>query len=155
VKKLLLLGLLAFSFGICSAQVHFDLGWQNFTKPLPRLDEDTRLLKLQRNVQITMSGWRPMATIPLFRLQDGNLVPVTVGGGIAWQYLKYNDSTQRWNVLVSLSPATILAGVNNGFSFSYAATAGFYNNFIVIGAGWDFTKNEPFYLIGVNINFNN
>ena len=129
-----------------------------FFKPLDKPDA----LKLSATPvvvkPITMTTWRPVANVPLLRYQDGAFSTVTVGGGVAWEYLQFNDSTGRWNAVVSLSPATILTGVNvNGqaFSISYAATAGFFNNLFSVGYGYDLTQKKTFFLVSVGINFNN
>ena len=105
-----------------------------------------------------MSAWRPVATLPVLRYQDGQFSTTTIGGGIAWQSLEFNDSTGKWTSTVSLSPLTILTGVNaqgKAFSLSYAATAGFFNNLLLVGGGYDLTAKAPFALVSIGVNFNN
>ncbi len=107
---------------------------------------------------ITMWSWRPIAVVPLGRYQNGQFSTVTVGGGIALQYLKFDDSTGRWNSIVSISPLTVLTGVNvngNAFSLSYAATVGILNNLVTVGYGYDLMQRQTFFLLGTTINFNN
>jgi hypothetical protein len=166
MKKLLVGLILLFAVQLSFGQIikplpkpnGYKTGW---FKPIPKpssLKLDSPFFTPVIVKPITMTAWRPVASVPLVRYQNGQFSTVTVGGGIAWEYLQFNDTTGRWTSLVSLSPLTVLTGVNvNGsnFSLSYAATAGFFNNLISIGYGYDIVQKAPFFLVSVGVNFNN
>jgi hypothetical protein len=132
----------------------------SWLKPIPKpstLKLDSVYVPIIKK-PVTTTMWRPVGTLPVLRYQNNQFSTVSLGGGIAWEYLQFNDSTGRWSSVVSLSPLTILTGVNiNGstVSLSYAATAGFFNNLLLVGYGYDITQKQPFFLISVGVNFNN
>jgi len=116
--------------------------------------------------------WRPTVTLPAFKIvestrEDSNIdvfVLSSVGGGISYQKLKFDDETQRWKSIFSWSPLTVLLAGNlndpdTSLDLSLATTLGFVNNLFMIGAGYDFGRVEDrsrfFGLLSVGINFNN
>jgi hypothetical protein len=162
MKKLLLVLFTLFTVQLTMGQDFFKplpkpygyvKGWYN---QIPKLNPDA--VKLSPVSPIHMSAWRPVATLPVLRYQDGQFSTTTIGGGVAWQYLEFNDSTGKWSSVISISPLTVLTGVNaagKAFSLSYASTIGFFNNLLLVGGGYDITAGKPFALVSIGVNFNN
>lgn len=121
--------------------------------------------------------WRPVITIPALKLtqsvRSGAVADVavltSVGGGLSYEELVRTRTNVGGVEVVkttcpfSISPATFLfAGKTSDSSldFSYAATAGFFDNKIMIGVGYDLGKIDDkrpsrfFLLLSVGINFN-
>ena len=116
--------------------------------------------------------WRPTVTLPAFKIVESTredskidvFVLSSVGGGISYQKLKFDDETQRWKSIFSWSPITVLLAGNlndtdSPLDLSLATTLGFVNNLFMIGAGYDLGRVEDrsrfFGLLSIGINFNN
>lgn len=115
--------------------------------------------------------WRPTVVLPALKLVqstrpesqlDGLLSPST-GGGISFQKLAFNSDTNKWESLISFSPATILLTGNltadNPIDLSYVANVAFFNNLIAVGVGYDFgnvgDRSRLFFGINLGISLNN
>jgi hypothetical protein len=138
-----------------------------FSKPIPK----PTAVALVGGAPIKKSEWRPIISIPALKIsksvRDNSIVDTqlltSTGGGVSWQMLEYDPITEKWKSNFSFSPATILiTGDTSGTSsldISYATTIGFFNNLIMIGAGYDLGnvegRNRLFGLISIGINLNN
>lgn len=154
--------------GVTFLTVHSVSG-QGFFKPIPPPDVQA-LVDDPVNGAVTKE-WRPIVNLPAFKLVESSrenaqvdaLVLTSTGGGVAWQKLKYDSATKKWKSLISVSPATILLSgnlsANSPIDIAYAATVGFLNNYIMVGAGYDLGtvegRSRVFGLLSVGINFNN
>ncbi|KAA3597449.1 MAG: hypothetical protein DWQ06_13680 [Calditrichaeota bacterium] len=137
----------------------------SFFSPIPKPDST--------DMKTKKCKWRPSAVLPAFKItessRDNSKVDVSiltsVGGGISLQKLKYNDEIKKWESTFSWSPLTILLSgkvneENTTIDLSLATTFGFFNDWIMIGAGYDLgsvseNRNRFFGLLSVGINRNN
>jgi hypothetical protein len=128
-------------------------------------------LAAARPASFTCAQWRPVVTIPALRLTQSTranavvdaFLLTSVGGGLSWQRLRWDPARKRYESTFSVSPATVLlagriAG-DNTLDVSYATTVGFFNNLLMLGAGYDLGtvkgRSRWFGLLSVGINFNN
>ena len=136
---------------------------------IPQPHEDR--LAAARPASFTCTEWRPVVTIPALRLTQSTranavvdaFLLTSVGGGLSWQRLRWDAARKRYASTFSVSPATVLlagriAG-DNTLDVSYAATAGFFNNLLMFGVGYDLGtvkgRSRCFGLLSIGINFNN
>jgi|SoiMethySBSTD1v2_1073268.scaffolds.fasta_scaffold492002_2 hypothetical protein len=136
-----------------------------FFKPIPKPGGVGVLAVTKKN------EWRPNVTIPALKIVESSrenakadaLLLVSTGGGISWQKLTFDAASNKWRSTFSFSPATILLSGNlaadNPIDLSYAMTVGFFNNLLMVGAGYDLGKVEGrsrfFGLLSIGVNFNN
>ncbi|MFN8337185.1 MAG: hypothetical protein U0U09_18780 [Cyclobacteriaceae bacterium] len=140
---------------------------QKFFKPIPAVPQeranDTAAKKKQE--------WRPVVALPAIKLVETSredakvdaLLLTSTGGGICYQWLRWDEEDKKWKSQISLSPATILLSGNvtadSPIDLSYAMTVGFFNNTIMLGGGYDLgsvsDRSRFFGVISIGISFNN
>jgi hypothetical protein len=113
-----------------------------------------------------------VVSIPAFKIVESSRknaqldarILTQVGGGVSYQNLVYDSTNEKWISTFSFSPMTILISGNTAnddpIDLSYAMTVGFFDNLIMLGAGWDFGNVEDdrsrfFGLLSIGVNFNN
>ena len=116
----------------------------------------------------TKKEWRPIVNIPAIKIIESQrenaeldaLLLTSTGGGISYQKMEFDGT--KWKSKWSLSPATFLLTGNiadNNVDISWAATFGFLNNLIMVGAGRDFGQVEGrsrwFGVLSIGVNLNN
>lgn len=137
---------------------------KKFFSPIPKLTQ-------KDFAPATKSEWRPIISLPALKIiqstrkdaQIDALLLTSTGGGISWQKLKLDNTTNKWNSVFSVSPLTILLSGNltatNPIDISYATTLGFFNNLLMIGGGYDLGtvtgRSRFFGLLSIGVNLNN
>lgn len=133
------------------------------------------ITKSGKALTIKKSAWRPVVTLPAIKITGSTRpnakidaqVLTAVGGGISRQRLvwdKQKGATGGWRSTFSWSPVTVL--VAGSFTdkdallnVSPAMTFGFFDNLIMLGAGYDLGdvvgRKRLFGLMSIGINFNN
>ncbi len=159
--------LFAFAFS-CVVSACFGQGLKSFFAPIPKPDE--KILPTEGGTK-TAWKWRPIVSLPALKLTESSrsdakvdaLLLTSTGGGISLQKTFYDKVDKRWKSTFSWSPATILLSGNlsadNPINISYATTVGFFNNLLMIGAGYDLGevtgRSRFFGVLSIGINFNN
>jgi len=145
---------------------------KEFFLPIPPPDSATKLSTDRLASTTPRWEWRPNVTLPAFKLLESSrensnidvFVLTSVGGGISYQKLKYDDKSKKWKSIFSWSPLTfLLAGnindKNTSLDLSVATTLGFVNNLFMVGFGYDLgsveNRSRFFGLLSIGINFNN
>lgn len=163
MRLTLLVFFLMFALGTCFAQ-----GLKQFFSPIPVPSEE--FLPSEGGIKPSWK-WRPIVTLPALKLTESTrdgaeldaLLLTSTGGGISFQKLFFNEKDQRWESTFSWSPATLLLSGNlsaeNPIDISYVTTIGFFNNLLMLGAGYDlgFVENRSrfFGVVSIGVNFNN
>jgi hypothetical protein len=102
--------------------------------------------------------FRPVLNVASYAIGDNSLLN---GGGVAYQFLKYDPTTEKWTSVWSVNMLTWYKTSFSGDGQAFAAglSVGFFNNLIMIGGGKSFANipgNSGFFgTIGFGINFNN
>ncbi|MBD1364429.1 hypothetical protein IDJ77_11475 [Mucilaginibacter sp. ZT4R22] len=119
----------------------------------------------------TTTAWRPSVVIPALKIVGSDLpntkvdalLLTSVGGGLTYEKLTWDEKKNKWHSTFSFSPLTVLINGNLSSStpinLSYATTIGFFDNLIMFGAGYDLgtvnNRSRLFGLLSIGLNFNN
>lgn len=152
----------------CAVNACFGQGLKSFFAPIPKPDE--KILPSEGGTDKPWK-WRPVVSLPALKLTESTrlnaqvdaLLLTSTGGGISIQKSYYDDGDKRWKSTFSWSPATILLSGNlsadNPINISYVTTVGFFNNLLMIGAGYDLGevsgRSRFFGVLSIGVNFNN
>lgn len=152
----------------CTVSACFGQGIKSFFSPIPKPGEI--VLPSEGGIDKPWK-WRPIVSLPALKLTESTradaqidaLLLTSTGGGVSLQKTYYDEVDKRWKSTFSWSPVTILLSGNlsseNPINISYATTIGFFNNLLMIGAGYDLGevtgRSRYFGVLSIGINFNN
>lgn len=139
-KLLLLVFSIAFSVS-CSAQ--------GFFKPLPKPGAQLKATATATN-PLVQNNIRPVVGVTAL-FSDGT--QLAGGAGVGWQHNKWDDPSQSWTTVYSLSAIGFLGSNGTSATFSAGLVLGVLN-FLSAGPVYNFNTKKFGLATGVEIHFN-